>query len=161
MGMVQGSRESTKAERAFTQALHAYEGLPGLGVQTKVYLDVLSSVVSSCQEAISLERQHDEAHILLANAFYLLHLTIHPTTQNKLPLQLAAATIQHWCDQPAAQPPRTRDAERGCNLYQLIARALSEMQPECADCEEREMRCLEAEYYSRALVARPYEWIAA
>jgi hypothetical protein len=161
IGTVQESLNVPEAERAFSQALDAHARLRGLDVQAIGYLEALSTVVGLCQDAISLSRQHGDAHVLLAHAFYLLHLAIYPVTSNALPLQLAAATIQHWCDQPVGEPPWTKDVDRGCRIYELIARAISEIRPDCADCEEREMRRLEPELYTRALVASPCEWFGA
>ncbi len=161
MGIVRDSPRVPEAERAFTQALDAYERLRELGPETAGYLEALSGIIGSCQEAISLDRQYGDAYVLLANAFYLFHLATYPMTDNKLPLRLAAATIQHWCDHPVGQHPWTEDADRGCRIYELIAHALVEIVPDCADCEEREMRYLETELLPQALVASPRDWMPA
>ncbi len=161
MRIVQDSQKAPEAERAFGQAIDAYEKLRGAAIDSARYIEALSGIIGSCQETISLDRQHGDAYVLLANAFYLFHLATYSTTENKLPLRLAAATIQHWCDQPVGQPPWTRDVDKGCRTYEQIARALVEILPECADCEEREMRYLETELFPQALVASPRDWIPA
>ncbi len=158
MGIVRDSPRVPEAERAFTQALDSYGKLRGLDIETAGYLETLSGIIGSCQEAIFLDSQHGDAYVLLANAFYLFHLATYPITGKKLPLRLAAATIQHWCDQPVGQPPWTQDVDRGCRVYELVARALAEVLPDCADCEEREMRYLEAELFPQALTASPRAW---
>jgi hypothetical protein len=160
MGVVSDSQRVSEGARAFNQAVDVYKRLRGADIRTAEYLEDLSRVISSCQKAISLDCRNGDAHVLLANAFYLLHVAIYPMTRNEFPLRLAAATIQHWCDQPAGQPPWTRDVDTGCRTYEVIARTLSGILPECADCEEREMRCLEAELYPQALIAGPHEWMA-
>ncbi len=159
MGIVQDSPRVPEAERTLEQALDAYERLRESGVETVGYLEALSGIIGSCQEAIFLDRQYGDAYVLLANAFYLYHLATYPMTDNMLPLRLAAATIQHWCDQPVGQRPWTEDVGRGCRIYELIAHTLIEILPDCADCEEREMRYLEVELFPQALVASPRDWM--
>ncbi len=161
MGIVQDSPKVPEAERSFAHALDAYEKLQGVDTATTGYLEALSDIVCFCQEAIALDRRHGDAYVLLAHAFYLWHVAIYPITDNKLPLRLAAATIQYWCDQPVGQPPWTQNVDRGCRIYELVARALAEILPDCADCEEREMRYLEAELFPRALVTSPRDWLPA
>lgn len=161
MGIVQDSPKVPEAERAFAYALDAYKGLRGTGIEATGYLEALSDIITSCQEAIALDRRHGDAYVLLAQALYLWHLAIYPMTDNKLPLRLAAATIQYWCDQPVAKPPWTQNVDKGCRIYELVARALAELLPDCADCEEREMRYLEAELFPQALIASPREWLPA
>ncbi len=161
MGIVRDSPTAPEAERAFAQALNAYERLRGVGLESGDYLATLSRIIGSCQEVVFLDSQYGDAYVLLANAFYLFHLATYSKTENKLPLRLAAATIQHWCDQPVGQHPWTQDIDRGCQIYELIAHTLAEILPDCADCEEREMRYLEAELFAQALVATPRDWMPA
>ncbi len=161
MGIVRDSPRVPEAERAFAEALDAYEALREIGIETTAYLEALSGIIGSCQEAILLDSQHGDAYVLLANAFYLFHLATYPMTEDRLSLRLAAATIQHWCDQPIGQPPWTQEVDQGCRTYELVARTLAEILPDCADCEDREMRYLEAELSPEALAASPGEWMPA
>ncbi len=161
MGIVRGAPRAPEAECAFAQALEAYKRLREYALEPAGYLATLSGIIGRCQEAIGSDYQYGDAYVLLANAFYLLHLATYPTTANALPLRLAAATIQHWCDQPIGQLPWTQDLDKGCRIYEIIAQALIEILPDCADCEEREMRYLEAELFRQALVASPHDWMTA
>ncbi len=161
MNILERSGSVSEAERLFGQALDFYGRARELDVRSTDYLDALHGVIVSCQKAIAVESQHGDAHVLLANAFYLLHLRTHSTSGNELPLKLAAATIQHWSDQRVGQPPLTLNVDKGCRNYEMIASALSELRPDCAGCEESEMRYLAAELYPQALVADPCEWTPA
>ncbi len=161
MGIIRGAPRVPEAERAFAQALDAYERLRECALEPAGYLAALTGIIGRCQETIGFDRQYGDAYVLLANAFYLLHLATYPATANTLPLRLAAATVQHWCDQPVGQLPWTEGVDRGCRIYELIAQALIEILPDCADCEEREMRYLEAELFRQALVASPHDWMTA
>ncbi len=160
MNILERSESVPEAERAFGQALEFYGRLRELDVRSTDYVEAIVGVIGSCQNAISFDGQHGDAHVLLANAFYLQHLRIQPMTGNELPLKLAAATIQHWSDQPMSQPPLTMNVDKGCRIYEMIASALSELRPDCAGCEESEMRFLATELYSQALVADACEWTA-
>src|SRR5512138_2614840 len=161
MGLVPDSSRLPEAERCFADALHAYERLRGLGIETTGYLDALSDILSSSQDAIVHDRRHGDAYVLLAQAFYLWHLAIYPTSNDKLPIRLAAATIQHWCDRPVGQSLWTQNVEKGCRVYELVARALADTLSDCADCAEREMRYLEAELLPLALTSSPRERVPA
>ncbi len=158
MNTLERSDTSAAVERAFGQALEAYGRLRELDVESPEYVDALVAMIGSGQETISLDAQHGDAHVLLAHAFYLLHLQLHPLEVNERPLRLAAATIRHWSDQPMRHPPLTMNVDKGCRVYEMIAGALSEMQPDCAEREEMEMRYLETELYPQALTANPREW---
>ncbi len=159
MTILERAESVPEAQGAFGQALEFYGRLRELDVRSADYLDALTGLIRSSQSAISMEGQHGDAHVLLANAFYLAHLRVQSISGDDLPLKLAAATIQHWSDGPMSQPPFTMNVDKGCRTYEIIAGALSELQPDCLDCEESEMRYLAAELYTQALVADPCEWI--
>ncbi len=158
MTILESPATAKKSEQAFNEARKQYEALRGLDPQSHAYLDAVSGLVRSCQAVIHCESEHGEAHVLLAYAYYLLHLQIHPVAHSNVPLLLAAATIQHWSDQPIRQHLSAANVEKGCKVYDLIAGELSEIEPECADREEMEMRYLESKEYFRALSADPKGW---
>ncbi len=161
MNILEGSGNATEAERLFNQAAELCRQAKDLDVRSSDYLEAVLKVIGLCQTVISIERQHDDAHVMLANAFYRLHLQVYPKSGDGFPLKLAAATIQHWSDQPIRQHRSAMSVEAGCRIYDVIAGELSEIEPECADREDFEMRYLESELYSRALVANPRETITA
>ncbi len=161
MTILEGSDAVAEAERAFTQAMEACQQAKQLDVRSEEYRGAITKVIRLCQEAISLDAQHDGAHVLLANALYRLHLLIYPHRGRDLPLKMAASVIQHWSDQPIRQHRSAASVENGCRVYDAIAGEISEILPECAEREEMEMRFLEGELYKRALVTDPTEWMAA
>lgn len=148
------------SEAAFQKARDLNERLRGLDTHSPAYLETLVTLITACQGTISSAAEHGEAHVLLANGCYLLHLEIYRTTHSRLALSLAAATIQHWSDQPIRRHLSAANVEAGCRVYDLIAGELSEIEPEYADREEMEMRYMETAMYSKALVTDPRDLIA-
>lgn len=161
MNILEGSETAAEAERAFTQAVEACKRAGELEVDSEEYRGTILTVIDLCRKAIALESQHDDAHVLLANAFYRLHLQIYPRAGQDLPLRFAAAIIQHWSDQPIRQHRSAMSVEKGCRVYDTVAGELSEVQPECADREEMEMRFLEGGLYHQALTSDLKEWTTA
>ncbi len=146
------------SESAFNEARGLYERLRELDPNSRPYLDSVVGLIKACQAVIAVDAEHGEAHVLLAYAYYLLHQYIFSRTHARQALSLAAATIQHWSDQPIRQHLSAANVEKGCRVYDLIAGELSEIEPECAEREEVEMRFLESSQYARALVENPRDW---
>ena len=159
MGTLEQSHEGTKAKGAFGQALDIKKHLGEFGVESKGYVGALHAIMRLRQDTLAENECHGDAQVLLADAFYLLHLKIHPKEGSDLLLGLAAATIQHWSDRRLCPDSSTKDAALGCRVHEIVASALAEMCPDCAEREEREMRYLESELYAKALVTEPSEWM--
>ncbi len=159
MNILENPATAPESERAFSEAVKLYEALRLHDPHSDAYGTALVDLVRSCQGVIAVDGEHGEAHVLLAYSYYLLHLHVYALGCSNPALLLAAATIQHWSDQPIRQHLSAANVEKGCRVYDLIAGELAEMEPECADREEIEMRYLETKEYSRALVADPGEWM--
>ena len=160
MGTLEQSHQGTKAGGAFGQALAIKGQLGEIAAESTDYPGALHAIVRLCQDALAKNARHGEAQVLLANAFYLLHLKNRPRTGSDLPFRLAAATIQHWSDQGLCPDSSTKNADPGCRVHEVVTRALAEICPDCAEGEEREKRYLERELYATALVTEPSEWMA-
>ena len=160
MGRLDQSHQAAKPNRAYDQALDIKRQLGDFGPESTGYVQALHAIVRLCQDALAENECHGDAQVLLADAFYLLHLQIHPRTGSDLPLRLAAATIEHWSDRRLCPDSSTDDAALGCRVHELVASALAEICPDCAEGEEREMRYLEGELYATALVTEPSGWMA-
>lgn len=150
MGLFQRLRSGPKAERAFNAALDIYQSFRQLPEHSPGYRHELSRVVSLCQEAIALNDRHGDAHVLLANTYYLMYVDGFPNTGDPLPLQLAASVIQHWADEPMRQYPWTKNRDNGDSIHAMVARAFSVATSSDIEQSTAAMRSLVQAHYSIA-----------
>ena len=151
MGLFRRLGLAPKAERAFNDALDIYSSLRRYPERSSQYRQQLRHVVSLCQEAIALNEKHGDAHVLLANSYFLMYIDGFPETGNPLPLHLASAVIQHWADEPMRQYPWTKNTENGHRIRSMVADALLASHTDLTQDHEREMRRLKAASYTAAI----------
>ena len=66
---------------AFGQALDIKRQLGEFGAESTGYIEALHAIVRLCQDVLAENECHGDAQVVLADAFYLLHLKIHPTNR--------------------------------------------------------------------------------
>lgn len=151
MGLFQRLKSGPKAEKAFNDALGIYQSFRQFPEHSVRYRHELSRVVSLCQEAIALNERHGDAHVLLANTYYLMYVDGFPAPGDPLPLQLAASVIQHWADEPMRQYPWTKNRDNGESIHATVARALSAPSSSHTERGTSGMRSLVQTHYTTAI----------
>jgi hypothetical protein len=146
MGFFQRLKTVPQAEREFNQALEVYRQLRAYPERSLQYRQQLRQVAASCRSAIALSERHGDAHVLLANMYFLMFIDGFPSAGDPLPLKLAAAVIQHWSDEPMRQYPWTKNRETAQTLYSQVTEARRASLPHGAPMEE-----LKATYYIDAV----------
>jgi hypothetical protein len=151
MGLFKRLSSSKKAEIFFNYALEIYQTLRAYPVRTLEYHEALLDIISSCQQAISVNDRHGDAHVLLANTFFLLHIDVFPGTSLSYPLIYAASIIQHWSDEPMRQYPWTKNIDNGRRIYDMVSNGLTMTDSIQKYRYEEAMRQYQEEFYKIAL----------
>lgn len=152
MGIIKRLFSAPGANRAYNDALDIYRSLRQYPVFSPQYRQALLKIASLLQEGIKMNERHGDAHVLLANTFYLLHIDINPEPTISLPLKLAASVIQHWNDEPMRQYPWTKNIDNGQKIYDMVSSAIVLANPNLKYHIEQEMKKLKLRLYTTALV---------
>ncbi len=104
MGTLEQSHQGTTADDAFGQAVEIKRQLGESGAESTEDVGRLRAVLSLPQEALAEDACRADAQVLLANAFHLPHLVIHPRTGNELRRQPSNTGATSAC----ARIPRRR-----------------------------------------------------
>jgi hypothetical protein len=158
MGFLTRLLTGSKDQKAFNDALDVYGKLRQFDVQSAPYRRALLQVLRHCQTAIALNNRNGDAHVLLANTFLLFYVDMNIFAKDEEPLQLAAAVIQHWADEPMRQYPWTKNTDNGREIHRQVATALVDEHPEMERRLDQEMRTLASSLYSSALTVNPIPW---
>jgi zinc-ribbon domain len=151
MGFFQRLKSNPKAEREFNQALAVYKQLRRYPEHSPQYREQLKHIASSSRNAIALNDRHGDAHVMLANTYFLMFLDGFPQAGDLLPLKYAVAVIQHWAGEPMRQQPWTKNTETGQTMYSQVADAVRTFLPSEASRGQTAMETLKATYYMAAV----------
>lgn len=145
---------SSKADRAFNDALKIFRLLNQYPVHSSQYRKALINIMSLSQAAIANNNKHGDSHVLLANTFFLLHIDLFSEKTISFPLKLAASVIQHWNDEPMRQYPWTKNVDNGKKIYDMVSNASVIADPNFKILFNQEMKKLKHEFYDKALNIR-------
>jgi len=151
MGFFQRLKSNPKAEKEFNQALDIYRQLRRHPERSMEYRAQLREIASKLRKAIALNERHGDAHVMLANAYFLMFLDGFPRVGELLPLRLAAAVIQHWADEPMRQYPWTKNRDTGQTMYSQVASAVQTLLPSPGDGSQHPMQACKAAFYDDAV----------
>lgn len=151
MGFFQRLKSNPKAEGEFNEALAIYRQLRKYPEHSPQYREQLKHIASSSRNAIALNDRHGDAHVMLANTYFLMFLDGFPEAGDLLPLKLAAAVIQHWADEPMRQHPWTKNTETGHTMYSQVTDAVRDSLPNERGRGQGPMEALKATYYMDAV----------
>jgi len=149
MGFFDRIKATPKAEQHFNHAMDIYRQLRRYPEHSNQYRQQLTDIASSCRLAIQLNDRHGDAHVLLANTYWLMFIDGYPRAGDLLPLTLAAAVIQHWADTPMRQYPWTKNVDNGKTIYSQVSTAVRSHLP--AQGDRSTLQQLEARHYAGAV----------
>ena len=114
------------------------------------YKETLLEVIRLTKEALRKNKRDGDAHVLLANVYYLAALMDFPSDNYSRYLPLAAAVIFEW----KSTPMYTKSKEIGEKVYYGVLEAVNRDIPEWMGIPKPEgtIEELHSQYYQQALV---------
>lgn len=114
------------------------------------YEKALFNTIRYAKEALAKNKNDGDAHILLANAYYLACLLDFPSDNFSRYLPLAAAVIYEW----ANRPMYSKEKAIGEHVYSGIVEQLNKEHPEWMGVSKPAgtIRELNQKYYQQAIV---------
>lgn len=103
-------------KNAYNKAVDSFHKLRKYPPDSPSYERTLLDVIRYSKEAINKNRNDGDAHILLANAYYLASMTDFPSDNFSRYFPLAAAVIYEW----KTRPMYSKAKENGENIYQGV-----------------------------------------
>lgn len=134
----------------YNKATKHYGKLRNYSKDSPKYKETLLKVIRFTKEAIKKNKYDGDAHVLLANAYYLASLMDFPSDNYSRYLPLAAAIIFEW----KSTPMYTKAKDIGEKVYQGILEDLNRETPEwmVGVKPEGTIEELHSRYYQQALV---------
>jgi hypothetical protein len=120
---------NSEPDKLFREANEIYRTLPQAGPGSWEYRLRAHEVISRLRSAIELEKNHGDAHVLLANTYLLLDLSISAGDKHILPINFpllyAVATIEAWSSSPMRRYPFTKNVKNGKIMHESILHELA------------------------------------
>lgn len=134
----------------YDKALDYYMRLRNFQPNSKQHFEILLNVIKHAKIAISRNNRSGDAHILLANAYYLAALSNFPGDNYSRYLPLAAAVIYHW----RVNKLPSNESANGERIFLGVSEGLEMDIPEWMNValSEREMSKLHEQYYDQAII---------
>ena len=154
MGFIKKIKSTKKSGGEYNKALDLYRKLRQYPVKSSNYRNELLRIISLCQKAIENNDRNGDAHVLLSNTYFLMHIDLFSETTISLPLKLAASVIQQWNDEPMRQYPWTKNTGNGRKIYDMVSNALILNDSKLKYRIEQEMRQLKLQLFDEALTIK-------
>lgn len=130
----------------YNRAVNQFRQLRRYSQDSPKYKKALFEVIRLTKEALRKNKRDGDAHVLLANAFYLAAFMDFTSDNVSRYLPLAAAVIFEW----KSSPMYTKDKEIGNKIYYGTLDALRDWMDSTKP--EKTIQELHSEYYQQSLV---------
>ena len=133
-----------------SKAVDHFRKLGRFSQDSPKYKETLLEVIRFAKEAIRKNKSDGDAHVLLANAYYLASLMDFPSDNYSRYLPLAAAVIFEW----KSTPMYTKAKDIGDKVYYGVLEAINREIPEWMGIAKPEgtLKEIHLRYYQQALV---------
>ena len=134
----------------YNKALQHYRKLRRYPLDSAKYEKALLNVIRLCKESLRKNKRDGDAHVLLANAYFLASKLDFPSDNYSRYLPLAAAIIFEW----KSTPMYTKSKENGEIIYKGVNDDLDREFPDWYGVIKPEgtLEDMHSRYYKQALV---------